>query len=96
MISPQKEKFYVNQFHFMVPLNIELPSILKNLKNYLILRPYQIYGPYQKMNRLIPMVINSCLKNKKFNCTDGSQLRDFLYVDDFSNLLIKIIKKREI
>ena len=38
--------------------------IQKKIKNYIILRPYQIYGPYQKINRLIPLVINSCLKNK--------------------------------
>ena len=73
--------------------------IKKNLNNfnikYFILRLYQIYGPYQKKNRLIPMMINSCLNNKKFNCTNGSQLRDFLYVDDFSNLLIKILKKKD-
>ena len=37
-----------------------------NLKNYVILRPYQIYGPYQKVDRLIPITIVSCLKNKSF------------------------------
>ena len=42
------------------------------------------------------MIINSCLKNKSFPCSEGSQLRDFLYVDDFNNLLIKIIKKKKI
>ncbi len=96
MISPQKEKILCKPISFYGTAKYRASQyIKKNLKNYLILRPYQIYGPYQKINRLIPMVINSCLKNKKFNCTDGSQLRDFLYVDDFSNLLIKIIKKRK-
>lgn len=70
--------------------------IQKKIKNYIILRPYQIYGSYQKINRLIPLVINSCLKNKSFNCTDGKQYRDFLYVDDFIDLVIKILKKRKI
>lgn len=71
-------------------------EIKKKLKKYVILRPYQIYGPQQKLDRLIPMIINSCLKNKSFPCSEGSQLRDFLYVDDFNNLLIKIIKKKKI
>ena len=55
------------------------------------MRPYQIYGPYQKINRLIPYVITSSLKDKLFDCSSGLQFRDFLYVDDFVNLIIKII-----
>ena len=35
-------------------------------------------------------------KNKSFPCSEGFQLRDFLYVDDFNSLLIKIIKKKKI
>lgn len=57
----------------------------------IILRPYQIYGPYQKIDRLIPYVITSSLKDKVFDCSSGLQFRDFLYVDDFVNLIIKII-----
>ena len=95
MMSPQKEKIICKPVSFYGEAKYRASQyIIKNLKNYLIIRPYQIYGPYQKKNRLIPMMINSCLKNEKFNCTNGSQLRDFLYVDDFSNLLIKILKKR--
>lgn len=66
----------------------------KNNFSFLVLRPYQIYGPFQKKNRLIPYVINSSIKGKAFACTDGSQLRDFLYIDDFSNLILKILKKK--
>ena len=62
----------------------------------MILRPYQIYGPYQKFDRLIPQVIKNCLDNKNFDCTEGSQLRDFLYVDDFINLFKKNFKKKKI
>lgn len=47
-----------------------------------ILRLYQVYGPFQDINRFIPIVINSCLKNEKFSCSHGNQYRDFLYVDD--------------
>ena len=34
--------------------------------------------------------------NKKFNCTNGIQYRDFLYVDDLSNLFKKILNKKKI
>ena len=68
--------------------------IKKNFpKNYLILRPYQIFGPLQKLDRLIPITINSCLNDKSFACTNGSQLRDFLYITDFVKLIKIILKK---
>ena len=61
---------------------------------FTILRLYQIYGPNQTNNRLIPMVINTCLDNKKFPCTLGNQRRDFLYVEDLINLIIKVLRKK--
>ena len=60
-----------------------------------IIRLYQAYGPNQKNNRLIPFVINSCIRNKKFPCTDGIQKRDFLYIDDLIDLIFKIIRSKK-
>lgn len=64
----------------------------KRFPKYIILRPYQIFGPHQKFDRLIPFVIKNSLKGKIFNCSAGIQERDFLFVEDF-NLLIKNILK---
>ena len=61
---------------------------------FTIMRLYQVYGPNQTINRLIPIVINSCLKDHNFSCSDGTQIRDFLYVNDLIELLIKVIKKK--
>ena len=73
--------------------------ILKMAKKFkfkfVILRLYQIYGPNQEINRLIPLVISSCLKNKKFNCSSGIQVRDFLYVEDLINLFKKILLSKK-
>ena len=55
-----------------------------------IIRLYLVYGPYQDINRVIPITILNSLKNKKFNCSLGTQLRDFTYIDD---VIIGIIKK---
>jgi len=66
----------------------------KNNFPFTILRLYQIYGPGQDNNRLIPITINACLKNKSFPCTSGLQTRDFLYIDDLTRLLILILKKK--
>ncbi len=67
----------------------------KNLK-YLILRPFLVYGPGQTPNRLIPNTIINCLRNEKFPCSDGKQTRDFLYIDDFIDLVIKCIENENV
>ena len=61
---------------------------------FIVLRLYQIYGPNQTINRLIPIVISSCLKDKTFACTSGNQFRDYLYIDDLVNLICKILKNK--
>ena len=47
-----------------------------------VLRPFLIYGPGQKDNRLVPYVIKNSLKDKTFKISSGEQLRDFLYIKD--------------
>lgn len=69
--------------------------IKKSKLRYLILRLYQVYGPYQKINRLVPSSIFNLLRNKEFNSSSGQQLRDFMYVDDFTNLIVKILKDKK-
>lgn len=70
--------------------------IKQKIKKYIILRLYQVYGPFQKKNRLIPITINSCLKNNSFACSEGNQMRDFLYVNDFIKLILKILNKKNV
>ena len=99
--SPQKEiknckpiswygisKFNASKYLEKISMTYKVP--------YVILRPYQVYGPNQKINRLIPQTIKSCLDNKIFNCTFGNQKRDFIFVEDFVDLIKKILKKKEI
>ena len=70
-------------------------ALKKSQLNYIVLRLYQIYGPYQKINRLIPIAINQLLDNKKFNASSGRQVRDFLYVDDFIELIKRILLSKK-
>ena len=51
-------------------------------------------GPKQDKNRVIPITILNAIKNKKFDCSSGNQLRDFIYIDDLINVLMKILKKK--
>ena len=54
-----------------------------------ILRLYLTYGPRQDINRLIPIIIEGCVKNKKFDCSEGNQFRDFVHVDDVVDAILK-------
>lgn len=67
-----------------------------NLLNVCVIRPYLIYGPGQDYNRIIPIVMKSAIKNLSFDCSDGNQKRDFLYISDFIRLLTKVINKKNI
>ena len=68
----------------------------RNSFPFIILRLYQVFGPKQKEDRLIPYVISSCKRDKKFKCTDGKQFRDFLYIDDLVDGIIKSFKSKKV
>ena len=60
-----------------------------------ILRFFLVYGPGQLDNRLIPYVILNCLKNNSFKNSKGIQLRDFLFIDDAVNSIMKCLKNKK-
>ncbi len=60
-----------------------------------IIRFYLVFGPRQDKNRFIPIIIDGCLKNKKFDCSSGDQLRDFIYVEDAVSAIFKIFNKKK-
>ena len=60
-----------------------------------ILRLYLVYGPNQDINRIIPITITNAIKDKKFDCSEGKQLRDFIFIDDVISAIIKIIKLKK-
>ena len=52
------------------------------------------YGPYQFPEKLIPLMISSCLSHKKLPIYgDGKQIRDWLHVDDHCKALDMIFEK---
>ena len=53
-----------------------------------------VYGPKQDVNRFLPTIIKRCIKNKKFPSSKGDQLRDFLYVDDAAEAIIKSLTNK--
>ena len=60
-----------------------------------VLRFFQVYGPKQDQNRILPKTIQSCLKNKKFPASKGDQIRDFCYVDDAVKAIFLALKSNK-
>ena len=101
--SPHHEQMKVNQKSLksiyaqskLLATNYLLKLHVKKNFPCTILRLYLAYGPTQDYNRFIPIIIKSCLKNEKFPCSNGIQTRDFLYISDLIELIIKSIKNKK-
>ena len=59
--------------------------------NLIILRPFNIFGESMKEGFLITNLINSVKTGKKVIIVNKNSKRDFLYVDDFVDLIAKLI-----
>ena len=67
----------------------KLPVIITNTTNN--------YGPWQFPEKLIPLTINKCLKYEKIPVYgDGSQIRDWIYVEDHVTGILKVIEEGNI
>lgn len=54
-------------------------------------RVFLVYGPHEHPARLVPYVIRSTMLGKPAECTDGNQVRDFLYVSDVADALVALL-----
>ena len=63
----------------------ELPTLISNCTNN--------YGPHQHQEKLIPLIITNALDNKNLPIYgDGKYIRDWLYVEDHCEAIIKILE----
>lgn len=68
----------------------------KDKQKLLILRPSIVYGPNENLIAGSPSgFLNLNLKKNKISIWgDGTEIRDFLYIDDLVNVIIKSIKSK--
>ncbi len=74
--------------------NFILKKYKKNFFPVTILRLFQVYGLKDNKNKILPYVLKNCLKNNKFNLTEGLQTRDFCNVDDVVKAIILFLKTK--
>ncbi len=54
-----------------------------------ILRPFILYGPGQAATMMIPQLITSALRGDNFAMTLGEQTRDFVYIEDAVDCILR-------
>lgn len=54
-------------------------------------RIFLLYGPGESAKRLVPSVITTLLEGQSPRCTDGMQVRDFMYVEDVAMALVALL-----
>lgn len=55
-------------------------------------RIFHLYGPHEHAARFVPTVIVSLLQGREAACTAGTQLRDFLHVEDVADAFATLLE----
>ena len=97
---PSKNDWYSGWAKRLGELQLEAYNQQYNYKNYSIIRPANIYGPYDNFDQnnamVIPSLINRALSSKDELIVwgDGSQVRDFVFSDDVARAMILAVEKK--
>ena len=54
-------------------------------------RIFHLYGPHELPSRLVPAVIRALLEGGEALCTEGSQVRDFMHVQDVADAFAALV-----
>ena len=56
-----------------------------------VFRVFNVYGYRQKKGRIISDLLDDAFNNKDLRLNDPEPIRDYLYIEDFNNLLLKML-----
>ncbi|MBI1910223.1 MAG: NAD(P)-dependent oxidoreductase [Deltaproteobacteria bacterium] len=54
-------------------------------------RIFFLYGPHENPNRLVSSMIKTLLQGEPAHCSDGNQMRDYLYVKDVAGAFVALL-----
>lgn len=94
---PIDEKHPVNAFNPYADTKIKGEELCKSYHHFFnipvtIIRPFNIYGPGQNPNFLIPSILFQIQREKKIVLNDPNPKRDFVYITDAIESIFKCIK----
>ena len=96
---PSKKDYIPGWTKRICELQAQALRIQYNFKNVSIVRPANVYGPFDNFDEnngmVIPSLINRALKSKKYLKVwgDGSAIRDFIYSTDVAMGMIMAVYK---
>lgn len=98
--APQKEtmrEMPISPYSFAKTATSQFIQMLFRAEGFpgSVLRFFLVYGPGQDSKRFLPQIINGCLKNEEFKTSEGKQFRDFCYIDDTVDAMIKAAVTQE-
>jgi GDP-L-fucose synthase len=100
LTMPSKNDWYAGWAKRVCELQIEAYRKEYNFKNISIIRPANVYGPYDNYDPKNAMVIPSLIykatrKNSEFEVWgDGSPIRDFVYSEDVADAMLLMVKNK--
>lgn len=98
----QPKYFPIDENHPVVPFNpysdtkVIGENLCRSYNKYfnlsvIIIRPFNIYGPNQTHDFLIPFIFNQAIKGK-IELNDPNPKRDLIYIDDLIELYVSLLK----
>lgn len=55
-------------------------------------RIFLLYGPFEHPDRFVPSVIRAIIRSQAAKCTAGTQVRDYLHVEDVASAFVALLK----
>jgi nucleoside-diphosphate-sugar epimerase len=60
-------------------------------ERFTILRPFGMFGEGEDISKFFPLLIQAQKQKKRIDLTDGSQIRDYFYINDLCDFILGII-----
>lgn len=108
ILSNKYLKYYINTdtyYSEKIKFNDSRDYYVKSKKNFLKflklnfqklkiinLKIFHMYGPNDRKDKFLPIIINKLKKNKKIDLTSGNQILDFVHVNDVCRAYYLILK----
>jgi nucleoside-diphosphate-sugar epimerase len=96
VITPKYENMReepISPYSLAKVASTHLLQMLHRTENFpaVIIRLFLTYGPGQDFERFLPQIIQGCLNDEIFPASTGEQLRDFCFVGDTVNAIVKAL-----